>query len=119
MSQTFIENDKRHKWMTDVMQVSSKVSKAYNDFEFEKPQTSEDCNYKIERQGVLYKQLLVNMRRDVNGQGLFGALNSDQTLISWDTTPVTYWHSPKTIAASQNVNSEPKATQLLEQPEIL
>ena len=102
------------------MQVLSRVSKAYSDFEFEMPQTSADCNYKVEKQGVLYKQLLVNMRRDVNGEDLFGTLNSDQTLISWDTTPTTYWHSPKTIPASQNVLSQPKATKqmLLEQPEI-
>jgi len=74
--------------------VSARISPAAIDFKFDQPQVPGDCRYDIDTEGVVYKQLLVHMRKDVNGQDLFGTLNADQTLISWATEPVTYWHSP-------------------------
>ena len=96
------------------LQVSVRLSNAFNEFRFRAPQTELDCNYKIDKQGVVYEHLLVHMRTDHHGVDLFGTLNSDQTVISWGTTPVTYWYSPK-----PNNSNTAQNQLLLQQPELI
>ena len=98
------------------LQVSVRLSNVYNDFQFRAPQTQSDCNYKVDKQGVVYEHLLVHTRVDHHGVDLFGTLNSDQTIISWGTDPVTYWYSPKLNTTQNQILAD---TLLLQQPELI